>query len=325
MIEWPMDVLTRSTGESRVLRVKPKKCIGRSYLRPEGDSLVVTDENKIKIPNGEYFTENKSAGHFHVYARNSDGYYSMFGRRLGVDGQYIDIYPKLKGRTPLPELPNETAVSLELVWPDFPDSSVPTAIKECPEELRAEAFGLAIYRGESYVDIEEPYRNARKKLIQLFGLENLIPSIGALYLDRRTKKATIEGLLTSAKRHGLEGYVLKNFAYKDWWKLKGLHEADVFITGFKISKSETYYGQVTAVEVGVYDDEGNVIPMGRVSGFKDFEKTAMTNDSHQYMNRTIRVLYQERASQGLLKHGSFESWREDKSAKECIYAEQFGD
>ena len=324
MIHWPMNVLTRSTGDSRVLKVKPKKCIDRSFINPDGGLYKITNENKIKIPNGEYYCEIKAGGHFHVYSRDGEGNYSMYGRRLNVNGQYIDIYPKLK-TTPLPELPLGTAVALELVWPGYPDSSVPTAIKECPEELSALAFGLAIYKGESYVGTEEPYSQARKKLVQLFGGTGVIPCTGTLYLDRRNKCGTLESLLTGAYRHAIEGYVLKRFAYDGWWKIKGMQEADVFITGFKVSKSDTYYGQVTAVEVGVYDDEGNVIPMGRVSGFKDPDKYSMTEDPNTYLFRPIRVLYQERASKGLLKHGSFESWRDDKTAKECIYAEQFHD
>ena len=325
MIEWPMDIMTRSTGDSRVLHVKPKNCIDRSHIKPVGLGYEITNENKIKIPNGSYHVEVKAGGHFHVYSRDSLGNYAMHGRRLSVDGHYIDIYHKLEGRTPLPELPFNTAIALELVWPSFPDSSVPTGIKDCPEDLRVKAFGLAIYRGVAYIGSDETYGSARKKLIQMFGIENVIETYGEIFLDRRTKRTSLEGLLTDAKRNLIEGCVLKKFAYKDWWKLKGMHEADVFITGFKISKSDTYYGQVTAVEVGVYDDEGNVIPMGRVSGFKDYDKIAMTEDSASYIHRPIRILYQERASQGLLKHGSFESWREDKTDKDCKYTEQFDD
>lgn len=329
MIDWPMDVITRSAGDTRALIVKPKKCIDRSYISPDDGKYKISNENKIKIPNGTYFVEHKSQGHFHVYARDAAGYYSMYGRRLGVDGLYIDIYPKLQGRTPLPELPLETAVAVELVFPGHPDSSVPTAIKDCPEELRAEALGLAIYKGTTIIGTNYSYDKARLKLVQMFGFENVVDLEGETVLNPENKKEILEVILSAASRHNLEGYVLKKFAYNGWWKLKGIHEADVFITGFKISTSETYYGQVTAVEVGVYDDEGDVIAMGRVSGFKDADKVAMTEalDSlprdNPYMYRPIRILYQERASQGLLKHGAFDSWREDKSAKDCLYSEQF--
>lgn len=326
-IQWPMEHLTRQSGDGRSLIVHPDKAVGREYIKPLKDNgFAITDSKKIKIPNGLYWCEVKEQGHFHVYARNVSGEYSMYGRRLGVSGMYNDVYPKLAGAGILPELPSNTAIAVELIWPGNPDSAVPTAIKESPEELKVKAFGLAIHAGDCLVGKKISYMIARKRLISIFGRENCVSS----YLVEISDKKDIElaALLARAKYDGIEGWVLKKYAYYDWWKLKGIREADVYITGFKISTSDTYFGQVTGVSIAVNADGGKLQfkhDMGKVSGFDDFEKHELTNayktygetDENPYMGRCLRVTYQERAAKGKLKHAFFDGWRDDKSPEDC--------
>lgn len=320
-LQWPMNVLTRSTGDSFKLITHPQKIIGREYLTPDGDC---TDTSKIKIPDGTYYVEKKEQGHFHIYARDANGIYTMFGRRLGVDGAFNDVYPKINGHIDLPSIPINTAIAVELVWPGHPDSAIPTAIKDSPHVLRIKGLGIAISHGKDAKEYNFSYEYARKIMIYMIGHKNCVEQHGKYTLDKHNKPLVIKELLGISNHLGIEGWVLKGKGYSDWWKLKGIQEADVFITGFKISESDTYDGQITAVEIGVYEN-GRLIHMGRVSGFDDNEKTLMTRAFHYhgtgnanpYLYRVLRITYQEVAAKGKLKHGFFDSWRDDKDHSDC--------
>jgi len=330
---WPMNILTRDAGGHRRLIVKPIDMTPRENLRPDSEgNLRIVDIDKVKIHNCICVPEVKEQGHFQFYCRNSDGEYKVFGRKQNVNGYFIDIYDKLDGMK-LPSLPKETVVAMELIWPKHPDSQVPTAIKDCPDELRMRAFGVPIYRGALlFGPTSLPYNRGRRLLEHILPPEVLVKNFAPMEFGGASQSAKVlERLLQLARELCIEGFVLKERAYYGWWKIKGTKEADVYVTGFKVSESDTQCGMVTAVFIAVYDLKNKqAIPMGSVTGFTLEEKQKMTDaykshgdsGSNPFMGRTLRVLYQEVAGKGKLKHGFFDGWRSDKSYWECS-AEQF--
>lgn len=322
-VPWPMNIMTREAGEHRKLITHPKKIVDRRYISPEGECI---EPSKILIPDGEYYVEVKEQGHFHIYARDEWGIYTLYGRRQGVDGNYNDVYNAIRDSVPMPEIPKCSAIAVELIWPGHPDSSVPTAIKDCPHLLEIVALGIAIYDGHIYQENNISYLKSRSILEEIFGVAGCAHLLDMREVDQRNKGQVISNLLHEAKCLGIEGFVLKRYAYDEWWKIKGIAEADVFITGFKVSDSDTYRGMVTAIEIGVYSNDGEkIIDMGNVSGFSDDEKSAMTtayqlygtDESNPYIFKVLRVTYQERSSRGKLKHGFFNAWRTDKDETDC--------
>lgn len=326
--QWPMNVLTVPKGsKSRAMRCHPKDAVKRSALEVIGGQVRITDPSGVRLNHsGEMYAETKLQGHRYVYARREDGEYVLFPRGLTVDNVYNDRYAQIvTGGMSAPGLPYGTAVDCELIWPGHPDAHVSTAIAKCPDKLRLKAFAIPIHIGMSLFDV--PYSYGRVVLEKTVRENYRVPVGKKISIPEDDNIIRVlEGLYSLAREEKVEGYVLKGGHYFDWWKLKGVHEADVFVLGFKISEAETRYGMVTAVEVGCVNEKGSIIYMGNVSGFDLDEMEEMTSaykrhrdrKSNRFMFRPLRVVYQEMAAQGKLKHGFFDSWRKDKLMNECL-------
>lgn len=336
MLTWPMDILTKEAGSTRKLIVKPHSLIGRDNLVLHGNQFVISEPERLPFTYPvELFVETKEQGHFHYLCCDKQRKISVFGRRLNVDGEYADIGPDLIDRAQLPYLPPETVLAIELIWPGHPDSSVPTAIKECPEQLEIKALAIPIYKGKvQFGKSSLSYQEGRRLLEWMIGSD---PSPGYSCVEchgtvnwRNARDAALglQTLLSDAKSMGIEGYVLKEKHYDGWWKVKVIRDADVFVTKFNISDAVTRTGLVTSVDVGVIDVDGTITDMGSVSGFDLDEMEKMTKAyekgecGSEYYHRTLRIIYQEVAAKGKLKHGFFSGWRLDKDWQECSM-EQF--
>lgn len=335
-IQWPMNVLTRPAGENRKLQVHPKELVSRSAIRRDVNGKfksIPLSEIKLMKEIGTdprsrltLYVEVKQQGHRHFYCRDFGGRYHMYGRRLNVGGEYPDLISKIENDMTLPDIPRETVIDCELIWPGHPDSEVPTAIKECPEELRMVAFGAPIVLGETYLNEDSlSYKKGRVGLIELIGQEFIIKKGFPIIFTPENASENIIRLLEEADIACIEGWVLKQESYYGWWKLKGISEADVFVTGFKISESETRYGMVTAVVIGVYNEKTkSIINVGSVSGFDEDAMHCMTRAYKKYETadnpyylKVLRVQYQELTNKGNLKHAFFDGWRDDKDWKDC--------
>lgn len=328
--QWPMNILTRPVGEKdRALIVHPKTAVERKGIRKNDGEFIITNRKAIKIKPGTYHLEVKEAGHRHIFFRDDDGDYGCFGRRLNVNKTYTNIYEKIC-KMPLPKLPRETAVDFELIWPGHPDSEVVTAIKECPEELRMRAFSAPIYRGRVLIgDKSDDYETGRILVGKLVGSDRLVKRYKPIEIPKEEPEAILQILLNWAEKRNQEGWVLKEAACRNWYKLKGVNEADVVIIGFKVSSAETRMGMVTAVKVGVYVGEQKYMYVGNVSGFNLEEMEAMTkaynkydakdnSEKNPYRYKVLRIAYQEMAGKGGLKHAFRDCWREDKSPESCF-------
>lgn len=321
LISWPMNILTKKVGDSRKLKCHPRRAISNSGYVFENGSLVNIKQVAIKLPNGTYHIEVKEQGHRYFYSRDHSGVYYMNSRRVGVDGTYGNLFDKVdRKRIALPEIEPGTVLDCELIYPGHPDSEVPTAIKEFPEKLKLKVFAAPFVNGKDNRGLS--YEDGKSVLLKLIDSINLVEYKGKIELNGNP--AVLCNLLRLAKEQGVEGFVLKSNHYSGWWKLKTLKEADVFVTGFKVSQSATLYGLISSVNVSVMGVNGR-IPMGSVSGFDRQEMINMTsalqehgdNEANPYVNKVMRVMYQEMASKGKLKHAFFDCWREDKSYNDC--------
>lgn len=341
MEQWPMGELTRKVGDTRKLLVHPKKIIKREDI--DVKALSHPDEEIIPlnaIPSSvqtdvSYVVEKKLQGHRYFYSRDIEGEYHLWSRRLNVSGQFTNGLTKIGldwAEFPaFKPLPRGTCLDGELIWPSHPDSAVPTCMKNHPEKLRYVPFGLPFFRKQDFRS--EGLRTVRDIIEEELGYESVeIHETIAHLRTREHLRRTLEKLYRQARKEGIEGYVLKRVKphYGIWYKMKTIMDSDVFVIGSNISSSETKYGEVTSVNIGVFNDRKEIVDMGSVSGFDLTETHALTrafrkygdSKANPYYRRTLRVLYQERAAKGKLKHAFFDCWRPDKNFRDCTL-EQF--
>lgn len=326
LIPWPMNELTKEAGQSRKLCTIVQDITPRSNIRPDNGKLRIIDVDRIKLCDCTVYPEIKEQGYFYFYCRDMDGIYHFYSKRQNVLETYTDSFHKIEPMK-LPGIPCGCVIAGELIWPNHPDSEVPTAIKECPEELAFIAFGVPIYANRNLTELNTlSYTKSRSLLKNIFPPEAISKTEKPIELGTKFETAVVlEKLLAIAKEKKIEGWVLKAYGYRDWYKLKGLQEADVFITDFKISKSDTQYGLVTSVNIACFDNNKHRRDMGSVTGFSIEQKEELTKEyervgdspANKFIGKVLRVVYQELAGKGKLKHGFFDGWRDDKSFHEC--------
>lgn len=86
-----------------------------------------------------------------------------------------------------------------------------------------------------------------------------------------------------------------------------------------------FLGWNTAIKVGAYDDEGNLVEIGTVSsGLTDMVKQDLTDRPQDYLNKVVALdcMSIDRKAK-TLRHPILKSWREDKSPSECKLSEIF--
>jgi len=317
---WPLNILTRPVGQKdRALLVHPKAAVDRAVIRRDKNhKLYITDKSGINIPDDTYIPEEKAQGCRHFFCHDGEGKYHIYGRRLNVNLSYTDIYPKILMKMPQPDIPPWTVIDFEMIWPGHPDSEVTTAIKECPEQLRMKCFALPIYRDNILIkEKSEAWMEGRRRLESIVGKENCTKYWKPLIIAGEKKQSILEALLNMAEQQHQEGYVLKVMACDGWWKLKSIKELDAVIIGFKISNADTRKGMVTALHIGLYDENGKIKSMGSCSGLNLELMNEITNNKEKYIGKVIRIIYQEIAGQGLLKHAYYDCIREDKNSESC--------
>lgn len=86
-----------------------------------------------------------------------------------------------------------------------------------------------------------------------------------------------------------------------------------------------YLGWKTAIEIGAYDDDGNLVKLGTVSsGLSDSDKENMTNNPDDYIGTVVSLSCMSIDKQEhTLRHPVFKSWRFDKNAVDCRISEIF--
>ena len=86
-----------------------------------------------------------------------------------------------------------------------------------------------------------------------------------------------------------------------------------------------YYGWKNAIEIGAYDENGNIHSIGTIaSGLTDFMREDMTKYPENYIYKVceIQCMMKDNKEQ-TLRHGFFLRIREDKNPTECLLSEIF--
>lgn len=86
-----------------------------------------------------------------------------------------------------------------------------------------------------------------------------------------------------------------------------------------------YYGWNTAIEIGAYDSQGNLVKLGTVSsGLTDDMKQRMTERPQDYLYKVVSLgCMSIDKKERTLRHPTLKAWREDKDAKDCLIEEIF--
>ena len=86
-----------------------------------------------------------------------------------------------------------------------------------------------------------------------------------------------------------------------------------------------FNGWKTAMQVGAYDDNGNLIEIGTVSsGLTDQDREQMATNPEKYLNKVFEISCMEKDNkEKTLRHPHIVKRREDKPAKDCKISEIF--
>ena len=207
----------------------------------------------------------------------------------------------------LPYIPNESIVLGELHCQGTPATSVITMLQERSSQLQFSAFAVPIWNGQDCFGKDFDYNDFLRH--QGFNTPNMFME----FLKPTTPD--VKQLLKSAAKRGIEGYVLKVSHLDGWYKLKPRKTVDAFVTGYTISKSLTYFGELKGFRVEVRDGDASVVIANVGSGLTAEFKHSCKPD--EWIGKVMEVEYQSMASKGRLQFPHFIRWREDKTAYDC--------
>lgn len=262
------------------------------------------------------------AKHLRWAQQKHNGYrVSIVRERGGVRAvpkkEHINYWPDLEKRPGLRNhvmsLPVDTVLDGELFIPGGHASSVPTHIKDATLPLAFSPFACPWFGGADWrinnLDI------VMTKLHQLGFVVPVMQDISGWDV------LTIEGwALELAKRMKWEGLVLKEEHWSGWYKVKPQKTADVVVIKKTLSDSETQYGMLKALIVGVYTEDGRLLEVANVgTGFDKPDRAKWANE--RLTGRVCEVEYQDVLSKGRLQFPRFLRWRDDKPAQQCLVSQ----
>lgn len=153
--------------------------------------------------------------------------------------------------------------------------------------------------------------------------------------------------LKSILKRGGEGAILKYIhgqyqpGKRPMWnqiKIKQEMVDDVIVLGFKSPKklytgknleewtfwvdelpvTEAYFhGWVGAIEIGKYDEKGDLVPLGTVAGLTKEQQREFATNGDLYIGKVARIRGMEMTPAGVYRHAFFDSWHPDKNPEEC--------
>jgi hypothetical protein len=212
-------------------------------------------------------------------------------------------------------MPVGTALDCELFVPGKQATDVITAIKERDSILSVSLFAVPWWAGQdarewSFDRVSEVTAgNYHLELMETKTLSEVPAALTESQIAAMKRKATADGS---------EGWVVKLDHYSGWWKVKPCKTVDCVVMKTTMSLSESFAGGLKAVEVGVYDEAGQLVKIASVGTGFDADYR-MTVDRKSLVGRVCEVSYDSLASKGMLKFPRFVRWREDKNAKECTH------
>lgn len=274
------------------------------------------DRLKVKEWRGQpaKYKQVKYNGHrFSVY-KQRDGRLVGFEREIRPDLEMTVKRPKIVEydwwRALAKNLPPVSSIDGELHVPDGNAGDAAHAIAECLPDLTFTPFAVPWWHGADIRDFDVAYVMTSLVKNRL----GLRPATTYAVLPTDSHKR----LLSDACDLDIEGWVLKNYNYAEWWKVKPTRSVDCVVTGFKDGDGK-YIGLVGSLLCSVYLDDGDALTeIARVSGMTDDQRVDVNEKKD--LGRVVEVEYQDVGNGGRLIHPRFARWRDDKPAVECRYA-----
>lgn len=150
------------------------------------------------------------------------------------------------------------------------------------------------------------YKNVTKWDQSLEWCEDICAYFGLDFIPYITGDHSKDYLLSEASLHSYEGWVLKNYNYQEWWKLKKVKTIDLIITGI-VEGEGKYSGMVGSLVCCT--SEGYEV--AAISGMTDEQRAAMSFDDSP-IGKVVEVAYQYVGAKGRLRHPRFKCFREQK-------------
>lgn len=233
----------------------------------------------------------------------------MYGRETRPDLEFLSRFPRLLD---LPQIaafikaaPPRSSLDGELVTIG-PATNVPSALRDPSLQLFFVPFAIPWWDNR---DLED---KPLDKVADDFRGQGFDIDPGDFIHDDTSQRS----LLDRARRKGIEGYVIKQYNYKGWTKLKQQCTVDCVVTDIAPGKGK-YSDQCGALVVSLLKD-GKFVEVANVSGMDDDTRRLITTTD---LGRVVEVEYQELGTRDRLRHPRFVRWRDDKPAGECEWSQ----
>lgn len=107
--------------------------------------------------------------------------------------------------------------------------------------------------------------------------------------------------------------------------VEAVPKEDLIVEGYTPVTKYYFYGWNTAIKVGAYNNQGELVELGTVSsGLTDDMKRDMTENPQDYLNKVVSLdCMSIDKKEHTLRHPVLKMWRDDKDAKDCIIEEIF--
>ncbi len=230
-------------------------------------------------------------------------------------GKKEDYWPELSENPTIGPLfrsvPPNTVIDGELFLPGGRATQVITAIKKRDPALTFKAFAVPVLRA---VDYRTMYFDEAMGLLEANGFK--VPEWEEISL---WEDDLIDFYLERAVEQEIEGFVLKNAHYSEWYKVKPDKTVDLVITGVKWSDSTNWMGYVGAILCSAYDKDGELVEVCSTSGMTMDVREDITDmeEAGELVGKVVEVKYQEVESHGRLQFPRFQRFRDDKPAEDC--------
>lgn len=195
----------------------------------------------------------------------------------------------------------------ELYAPGLPASAVKSLIAHKDDGIQFAAFALP--NVDHHADLSQI-----SDICLEAGLLFAPWSIQTNNLDPATRFALLK---QAGGWKDLEGFVLKQYAFGQWYKWKPVRTVECVVTGW-IDGQGKYLGLIGSLEVSLFFPDGRLCIVANVSGFDDLTRTL---DPESLTGKVIEVAYQYVGSRGRLRHPRFVRFRDDKRGVDCLSAQ----
>jgi len=267
-------------------------------------SHIITDRVKPTTWRGERWqvAELKRDGIRLFVCKDGSGRVTAHGRK-----KYIDYWPELSKNQRIADaiefLPYNSILDGELFVGDHSMSSdVITTLKNHPDSLNYEVFAVPLLASKD--KRLASYQSMRKIVV-----DNYPWPVPIIFQSGPTRQELLDWIADN----GAEGFVLKNYGYSVWWKLKPEHTVDAIVTGF-IPGQGRHTGKVGSLRCSVYDSD-QLVEIANVSGMKDDVRYALSDAD---IGRVVEIQH-DGVDKTRLRFPRFLRWRDDKPAAECTH------